>query len=141
MAWPKCNAERITEMHTLYTSGRSLQEVATAYGVTRQSVYELFKNNGKEMRRKKPLPYLIYNGNKYTLRNTGYYGKTNGRRTLMHRDVWKHSNGQIPVGYDIHHKDGNKENNQLDNLECLPKSEHTQLYSPHNNQYTKGRKR
>ena len=28
----------------------------------------------------------------------------------------------------------------IENLECLPKSEHTRKYSPHNNQYTKGRK-
>lgn len=50
-------------------------------------------------------------------------------------------NGKIPKGWDIHHIDEKKENNSPENLECLPKYEHTRLYSPHNNQYTKGRKR
>ena len=37
--------------------------------------------------------------------------------------------------------DEKKFNNAIDNLECLSKSDHNKLYSPHNNQYTKGRKR
>ena len=59
----------------------------------------------------------------------------------MHRYVWEKERGQIPDDWDIHHKDEVKSNNTIDNLECLSKSEHTRLYSPHNNQYTKGRKR
>jgi hypothetical protein len=51
------------------------------------------------------------------------------------------TNGKIPSGFDIHHIDCNRENNSIENLECLPKAEHTRLYSPHNNQYTKGRKK
>lgn len=93
------------------------------------------------MRKKQPLPFMMFNGSKYTIRNTGYYGKTDGKRTLMHRDVWEFHNGPIPDGYDVHHRDENKLNNDIGNLECLPKSEHTRLYSPHNNQYTRGRKR
>lgn len=134
--------EKADEMYRLYQSGHSLEQVGKAYGVTRQSVYELFKNRGMALRGKqKPLPYMIYNGEKYTLRNNGYYGKTRGKRTLMHRDVWESHHGKIPQGWDIHHKDQNKMNNNIDNLECLTKSEHTRLYSPHNNQYTKGRKK
>lgn len=42
-------------------------------------------------------------------------------------------------GWDIHHIDGDSGNNNIDNLECLPKAEHTRRYSPHHNQYTKCR--
>jgi len=140
MAWPvNQNAQ---EMYDMYKCGYSLQQVAEAYGKTRQSVYGLFKYRGWACRpKRKPLPFVVFNGEKYTRRNTGYFGKTRGGRSLLHRDVWKFHNGPIPKGYDIHHIDENRENNNIDNLECLPKSEHTSKYSPHNNQYTKGRKR
>lgn len=129
------------EMYELYQDGYSLADVGRAYGVTRQSVYSLFTYRGWPLRKKKKLPYIRFGGNKYALRNNGYYGKTSGKRTLLHRDVWELHNGKIPDGYDIHHKDEDKTNNALHNLECLPKAEHTRKYSPHNNQYTRGRKR
>lgn len=139
MAWKK--NQNISEMHKMYMQGYSLSQVAEHYGVTRQSVYGLFKYNNLEIRKNKKLKFLEFNGFKYTLRNTGYFAKTNGNRNLMHRDVWEFYKGEIPENYDVHHRDENKENNEINNLECLPKAEHTRLYSPHNNQYTKGRKR
>ena len=126
----------------MYKAGASLSGVGLAFDKTRQSVYELFKNRGWPCRnRPAPLPHVTYNGHKYTLRNNGYYGRTTGKRSLLHRDVWANEAGAIPDGWDIHHKDFDKMNNNVGNLECLPKSEHTRLYSPHNNQYTRGRVR
>jgi hypothetical protein len=54
----------------------------------------------------------------------------------MHRYVWEKEKGKIPKGYDIHHINGKKYDNRIENLECLPKAEHTKKYSPHHNQYT-----
>jgi hypothetical protein len=140
MAWP--TNENASEMYKMYLSGYSLSQVGNAYGITRQSVYCLFSYRGWPLRPKaKPLPFVDFNGSRYAKRNTGYYGKTKGDRGLLHRDVWEKSNGKIPSGFDIHHIDCNRENNSIENLECLPKAEHTRLYSPHNNQYTKGRKK
>lgn len=134
--------KKYTAMYELYQSGFSLSEVGKRYGVTRQSVYSGFKRRGWEMRElPKMKPHQEFNNKKYTKNNFGYYRKTDGDRQLMHRDVWEFYNGPIPEGWDVHHKDEKKSNNDIDNLECLPKSEHTRLYSPHNNQYTKGRKR
>ena len=140
MPWPKNpDAEK---MYALYKQGFSLADVGAGYGKTRQSVHGLFKYRGWATRKKKrPLPFVHFSGCKYTLRNTGYYGKTTGRRTLLHRDVWEQLKGKIPKGFDIHHIDEDRANNNIENLECLPKPEHTRLYSPHNNQYTKGRKK
>jgi len=124
-----------------YLDGLSLEQVANEIGVTRQCVYKAFKKRGYILRGPNFRPYQIYDGKKFTLRNTGYYSLSNDDRCLMHRYVWEKEKGIIPYGWDIHHLDENKANNVIENLECLPKTEHTSKYSPHNNQYTKGRKR
>src|SRR4051812_11359125 len=55
----------------------------------------------------------------------GYYFA----RVRLHRMVWESANGIIPPGHDIHHKDNDPSNNQLDNLELLTKSEHCELHA------------
>lgn len=123
-------------MYSAYLSGESLADVAAQFGITRQSVYIAFKRRGFALRPKpKPLPAIVFKGRKYTMRNTGYYGATEGDRGLLHRHMWEAVNGPIPAGYDIHHKDENKTNNVLENFECLPKAEHTRLYSTRCNQF------
>ena len=47
-----------------------------------------------------------------------------------HRLVWVYRNGAIPAGKELNHKDGNKRNNQLDNLELVTRSEN--LLHAHN---------
>ncbi len=119
-------------MYELYQNGHSLTAVAKVFGVTRQSVYKMFKLRKFALRtRPEPLPYVIFASHRYTLRNTGYYGRTNGKRTLLHRDVWEARNGPIPETYDIHHRDGDRTNNRLVNLELMPKDEHTKHHYRH----------
>jgi len=43
----------------------------------------------------------------------------NGRRTYVHRRVWEEHRGPIPAGAVIHHKDGNRLNNRIENLELI----------------------
>lgn len=52
-------------------------------------------------------------------KRTGYYlsGKPiNGKRRRLHVYVWEKANGEIPNGYEVHHRDMDKSNNELDNL-------------------------
>lgn len=128
--------DRANALYDLYQQGHSLEQVAAAFGVTRQSVYKMFKVRGFALRVKPAgLPYVVFEGEKYTLRNTGYFGKTRGARTLLHRDVWEYHNGPILKGFDIHHVDRNKENNRLSNLELIDKAEHARIYATGNNQF------
>lgn len=127
--------------YQLYLDGYSLEQVAKQIGVTRQCVYKAFKKRNFQLRGVNFKPYQFYDGKKFSLRSNGYYSLTNNDRCLMHRYVWENIKGNIPIGYDIHHLNEDRSDNRIENLECLSKSDHTKLYSPHNNQYTKGRKR
>ena len=53
-----------------------------------------------------PLGYLHFNGK------------------LLHRLVWSDVNGPIPAGFIIHHINGDKLDNRLENLEMLSVAEH-----------------
>jgi len=55
----------------------------------------------------------------------------NGHK-FIHRMTWEFYNGPIPKGFDIHHKDGNKMNNHISNLECLSHSKHLSLHMKEN---------
>jgi hypothetical protein len=46
----------------------------------------------------------------------------------LHRVVWEYANGPIPEGYQVHHKDIDTSNNELENLELLPVLEHMRLH-------------
>ncbi len=61
---------------------------------------------------------------------TGYYLNSTIRER-MHRYVWKFYNGEIPKGYEIHHIDENKSNNNIENLMILSVSEHKTEHMSH----------
>ena len=130
------NDKKAEEMYQIYEEGYSLDGVARMYSMTRQGLYNIFKRRKYKLRGKKKLPYIIFNDNRYTLRNTGYYGRCNGKRNLLHRDVWELYNGSIPKGHDIHHIDGDRANNKRNNLELISKSQHASKYSAGINQNT-----
>lgn len=46
------------------------------------------------------------------------------RSASIHVLVYENFIGKIPKGYDVHHKNGNKQDNRLENLELLTKKEH-----------------
>lgn len=46
----------------------------------------------------------------------------------LHRLVYEAFVGEIPKGYHIHHKDGNKQNNHVENLQLLDVKSHHNLH-------------
>ena len=46
------------------------------------------------------------------------------RNTYQAKRTWTENHGQIPKGYHIHHIDGDKTNNNIDNLLCLSPEMH-----------------
>lgn len=122
------NNSKVTEMYIQYKKGYSLSEVGQMFGITRQSVYECFRRREFKLRKLKKLPFLTFNGVKFTLRNHGYYARTDEDRELMHRYVWIFYNGFIPKGFDVHHVDGDRSNNSIDNLNLIEHTEHAKKY-------------
>lgn len=72
--------------------------------------------------------YQYYNGVKFTKdEKTGYYLNST-LRIRMHRFVWVCEKGEIPKGYDVHHIDHDKSNNDISNLELLSKKQHSKVH-------------
>ena len=61
-----------------------------------------------------------FDGKTYYL--CGFYYQRKGKR--LHRVVWEHHNGAIPKGYHVHHIDGDRSNNDIDNLSLLYGRDH-----------------
>lgn len=58
-------------------------------------------------------------------------GGRQGKMRLAHHILWEEASGPIPEGYEIHHIDENKKNNDLENLKLLSVSDHQRTHSPH----------
>ena len=65
-----------------------------------------------------------FEGKVFKIQN-GYLCRGNKR---LHRLIWQKFRGVIPKGHHIHHKDGNKLNNSIENLECISHSEHLSIH-------------
>lgn len=56
----------------------------------------------------------------------GYVEVSDGRNTYRaHRMIWQHMHGPIPAGMEINHKNGNKADNRIENLELVTRSENS----------------
>ena len=117
------------EMYDLYLKGYSLEKVGKAYGLTRQSVYSRFKSKNLELRTLRRKPFIKVDGLKFTINRDGYYECTTIDRLMLHNYNWEKENGKIPIGYELHHKDLNKTNNQIENLQLVTPKEHTEIHS------------
>ena len=56
--------------------------------------------------------------------NSNYF-RTN---LSLHQLMWRYCVGEIPKGYDIHHKDLNALNNDISNFQMLTKAQHIRLH-------------
>lgn len=76
-------------------------------------------------RRVSAQPIYEFQGRRYYIRASGlgYYSSRKTNQAL-HRDVWSSAYGAIPEGHDIHHCNGDRTDNRLANLECIPRGAH-----------------
>ena len=53
------------------------------------------------------------------------------KKDFEHRIIWEKEHGNIPIGMVIHHKNFNKKDNRIENLECLSFKEHMFKHRKH----------
>jgi hypothetical protein len=83
------------------------------------------------------LEELFFQGRRYTRkpgRRSFYCNEWDRKQKrytyrAYHRDVWSDTHGPIPPNCDIHHTDGDWNNNVLENFECITRSDHHRLHS------------
>ena len=74
--------------------------------------------------------HIICNGHTFTKHpKSGYYFAAFNRegrqwKESLHAYVWRFYYGAIPEGFDVHHKTGDKERNDIEDLELLPRQVH-----------------
>lgn len=71
------------------------------------------------------MPNQKIDGIKFFQRKDGYF---KARIKYAHRYVWEKNFGEIPKDFHVHHKDGDKSNNKISNLELIDKREHATLH-------------
>lgn len=54
-------------------------------------------------------------------------GRGRGRYVMEHRLMWEKYNGPIPKGFIVHHLNGIKTDNRIENLVCIPTKRHDNL--------------
>ena len=66
-----------------------------------------------------------FNGTRFY--KCGAYFQHKGK--ALHVEVWTQAHGPIPEGFEIHHRDHNRSNNSLSNLELLDGTEHARRHA------------
>lgn len=67
---------------------------------------------------------IEFDGDIFYLGAGGYFQSVRTNRRL-HRVIWEQEHGEIPAGYVIHHKNGCKIDNRIENLQLMEWGEHT----------------
>jgi len=128
----------------LYKNGYSLPEISEITGITNQAIWIRLKRNKVPRRshieagklaykrgRNKPLTganHHSWKGGRYKDED-GYIQINIGKnkRQYEHRLIWEKAYGKILKGYIIHHLNGIRDDNRLENLIMLPRKRHSPL--------------
>ncbi len=133
------DSEKIIDM---YNGGMSLREVSEIVGLTDQGVYERLKKSGVKTRTISESLKLAHklgktknvsgknNWNWKGGRHKNKYGYItinigNNRKRPEHRMVWEKHNGEIPEGWVVHHLNGIRDDNRIENLCAMPRKYHS----------------
>lgn len=72
---------------------------------------------------------IFFDGLRFTRHDNGKYYRNAKTRKRLHRYVYEYHNGEIPDGYEVHHIDGDTDNNDISNLALVTKEEHKRIHA------------
>lgn len=132
-----------------YMAGETMAEIARAYKVSRPLVAKSLDRSGIERRPAKQRPGILsgdsnpaWKGGRRQ-RSDGYWMvRIDGADRLEHRvRMERHIGRALRDDEIVHHKDGDKSNNDPSNLEIMSQSEHARHHAPgmHAARYGHGR--
>ena len=78
--------------------------------------------------------FVEYKGKRFVkdMKHGYYHAHFGDKVKSLHRVVWEDNFGEIPNGFHIHHIDGNKDNNEISNLEMINAHDHLSNHSKAN---------
>uniref|UniRef100_A0A6M3K7A0 Putative homing endonuclease n=1 Tax=viral metagenome TaxID=1070528 RepID=A0A6M3K7A0_9ZZZZ len=133
MCWPGTKEGALDlpvgELVKRYEAGETTTELGDVFGVSFNTVRSRLIAVGTVLRRpgkrrgwhKRGGPLWIQNGYLCTM-------DRQKKNCLVHRARWESFHGSIPANYVIHHRDGNRLNNEIHNLGCRPNGEHVRMH-------------
>lgn len=127
------NNDLVAAMYAMYRTGKSLAQIGGIYGKTRQAIYDLFRTRGYELRSKESAGRYVSTcyGVKWYRSKGGYLrGSINGRRTMLHREVWERMHGPVPDDHVLYFRDGDHTRCTIENLAMITKSEMQKVFNP-----------
>lgn len=67
---------------------------------------------------------IEWGGHRWHKKGSGYYMRT----VRLHQAIWERANGSVPAGFHLHHKNEDKTDNRLENLELLSHADHNRMH-------------
>jgi len=119
----------------LYKAGQSVRGVANQLGLTFSHVTRALEHTGTAVRTRSEAckagvaagRYLRCGGRKtdrhgYVMRYIG-----NGKYRPEHCLIWEQHSGSLPKGWHVHHINGVKDDNRIENLQAMPSKKHAHV--------------
>ena len=123
-----------------YRRLKSCSKVAALWDATRQGIWSILNARKMTCPRRLKEVRVEHDGMIFTPDDDGYLRATHNTgtlaRKLLHRLIWEKAHGPIPPGHVMLFKDGDRTNVALDNLQCLPISQHSIITATGRNQHT-----
>ena len=118
----------VAEIAARYQAGESTRGLAESYGAAATTIAKRLRIAGVELRK----PHWSRTiGGPYSDDGKGYAISANrdGKSCSVHRGCWEAYHGPIPEDHVVHHVDCDRNHNAIENLACMPASEHTALHN------------
>lgn len=78
----------------------------------------------------KTFKYIEFDGIRFYQDKRGYWlGHVDNKPKRLHVHVWETYNCKVPKGYHVHHIDHDTNNNEIDNLMLMEKTEHLKYHA------------